>query len=227
MGRWRDVQPDEVRAEIRTVALRQIATGGPEALSINAIGRELGVTGPALYRYYPGRSALLTDLVIDAYGDFADHLKAAASDVSTAGQAAALVAVGDAYLTWAREQPHRYRLMFRPPLPDYDAHAEELVDAAHAAMGALLEILAHGSEGAPSVGRRSAAFAKWMRRHKVPPRLAARAPEAVAYWARLHGFTTLDIDGNFTSMGLDTRALVRAESLAVVGDRTTAGPSVP
>ena len=222
MARWRDVQPDEVRAEIKSAALRQIAVGGPEALSINAIGRELGVTGPALYRYYPSRSALLTDLVIDTYTDFADYLLAAVSAPPEEGGDPPLVAFGDAYLSWARAQPHRYRLMYRPPLPDYDAHVDELVDAAHAAMGTLLEVVAR-HPGATSTGRRSPAFATWMRRHQVPPRLAARAPEAVSYWARLHGLTTLDIDGNFASMGLDTRALVRAESLAVMTERSGAG----
>ncbi len=223
MGRWRDSQPEEVRAEIKVVALRQITDGGPEALSINAIGRELGVTGPALYRYFPSRSALLTDLVIDAYDDFAEHLRAAVSDPDGTGVDATLVAFGEAYLAWARAQPHRYRLMYRPPLPDYDAHDDQLVEAAHAAMGTLLEVLAHDPGASTSTGRRSAAFATWMRRHKVPPRLAARAPEAVSYWARLHGLTTLDIDGNFASMGLDTRALVRAESLAVLSERSGVG----
>lgn len=220
MGRWRDSQPEEVRAEIKAVALRQISAGGPEALFINAIGRELGVTGPALYRYYPSRLALLTDLVIDAYDDFADCLRAAVSDPHGTGGDAPLVAFGDAYLAWARQQPHRYRLMYRPPLPDDDAHDDEQVEAAHAAMGILLEVLARGSGASTSTGRRSAAFATWMRRHKVPPRLAAHAPEAISYWARLHGLTALDIDGNFASMGLDTRALVRAESLAVVSERS-------
>ena len=37
---------------MKKVALRQIADGGPQALSINAIGKELGVSGPALYRYF-------------------------------------------------------------------------------------------------------------------------------------------------------------------------------
>jgi len=36
--------------EIKDAALRQLAEGGPQALSINAIAKELGVSGPALYK---------------------------------------------------------------------------------------------------------------------------------------------------------------------------------
>jgi AcrR family transcriptional regulator len=36
--------------------------------------RELGVSGPALYRYFKNRDALLTALIEDAYDDLADAL---------------------------------------------------------------------------------------------------------------------------------------------------------
>jgi AcrR family transcriptional regulator len=36
-------------------------------VSVSAIGKQLGVSGPALYRYFTSRDELLTELVIDAY----------------------------------------------------------------------------------------------------------------------------------------------------------------
>ncbi|MEV0780681.1 helix-turn-helix domain-containing protein, partial [Streptomyces sp. NPDC050428] len=62
---------DHVRAEIKQAALRQIAAGGPASLSLNAIARELGVTGPALYKYFGSRDALLTELIVEGYGEVA------------------------------------------------------------------------------------------------------------------------------------------------------------
>jgi AcrR family transcriptional regulator len=38
-----------------------------EGLSLNAIAKELGMTGPALYRYVTSRDELLVDLVVDAW----------------------------------------------------------------------------------------------------------------------------------------------------------------
>ena len=61
---------------------RQLAESGPAGISISAIGKQLGVSGPALYRYFASRDELLTELVIDAYHDLADALTAATSHVA-------------------------------------------------------------------------------------------------------------------------------------------------
>ncbi|WP_143673003.1 TetR family transcriptional regulator, partial [Streptomyces sp. b94] len=42
----------QVRAEIKQHAWEQIATAGASALSLNAIAKRMGVSGPALYRYF-------------------------------------------------------------------------------------------------------------------------------------------------------------------------------
>lgn len=39
----------QTREEAKAAALRQIAAAGPRSLSVNAIGKELGISGPALY----------------------------------------------------------------------------------------------------------------------------------------------------------------------------------
>ena len=69
----------QVRTEVKQAALRQLAESGPAGLSVSAIGKELGVSGPALYRYFASRDELLTELVIDAYNDLAGALSAAIS----------------------------------------------------------------------------------------------------------------------------------------------------
>jgi AcrR family transcriptional regulator len=157
----------QVRDDIKRAALGQLAAAGLEGLSINAIAKELGVSGPALYRYFAGRDELLTELIVDAYDDLAATLTGAED----------LDDVARRYRAWALEQPHRYRLLFGPPLPGYDAHAERLVTAARRSMDVLLQF--------------------------------ADADEAVVLWSRLHGFVSLEIGGNFASMGLDADALFR------------------
>src|SRR5690348_8415032 len=39
--------------EIKDVARRQLVGDGPSAVSLRAIAREMGMTAPALYRYFP------------------------------------------------------------------------------------------------------------------------------------------------------------------------------
>ena len=68
-------------AEIREHALAQLAQGGPEALSLNAIARTMRMSGPALYRYFASREDLLVALVTDSYDDLASAVEAAAEDL--------------------------------------------------------------------------------------------------------------------------------------------------
>jgi AcrR family transcriptional regulator len=67
----------QVRAEIKERAWEQIATAGASALSLNAIAKQMGMSGPALYRYFAGRDELITELIRDAYRSLADTFRAA------------------------------------------------------------------------------------------------------------------------------------------------------
>ncbi|MEV4759454.1 TetR/AcrR family transcriptional regulator [Micromonospora sp. NPDC049559] len=185
----------QVRDEVKRTALRQLAEGGPQALSVNAIAKELGVSGPALYRYFANRDELLTELVRDAYHDLAAALRAAAGgDLAPADR---LRAVGAAYRDWALRQPHRYRLLYTAPLPGYDTHAEQLVRAAQESMDVVRDVLGDlvpGDDPLPGV----------------------------MLWSRLHGLVDLEIEGNFASMRLDPALLFRRELDASLRELTDA-----
>lgn len=201
----------QVREEVKAAALGQLADGGPEALSLNAIAKQLGMTGPALYRYFANRDSLLTELVIDAYGDLASALARAAG--ATAGDAAGrLAAVVGAYRDWARTEPHRYRLLFRAPLPGYDAQSTRLVEASQPAMNVVLNVTsALAAPGAAAPEGSEARFGEWMKRHGVEGVPAAVAARTTMLWAHLHGLVSLEIEENFTSMGIDPAPLYEAE----------------
>jgi AcrR family transcriptional regulator len=194
----------QVRQEVKEAALRQIAEAGPGGLSISAIGKQLGVSGPALYRYFASRDDLLTELVIDAYNDLADALTAATGPVSSHDPRPRFEALARAYRSWALTQPHRYQLLFGPPLPGYEAHAQRLIDAAQKAMNLLLDVLGAAGDhnGLPPSQPLASQLAAWAQPHHpgINPAIALRA---VLAWSRLHGIVSLEIAGNFASMGLD------------------------
>ncbi|MQA80957.1 MAG: TetR family transcriptional regulator [Streptosporangiales bacterium] len=210
----------QVRSEAKQVALRQLAVGGPQALSINAIGKELGVSGPALYRYFANRDDLLTELVADAYHDLAAALAAATRRARRLRPERRLRAVVAAYRDWARAEPHRYRLLFAAPLPGYDAHSTRLVTASQEAMQVLLDVLAdlvpQNGDGGGEADLLDGQLDSWSRTRGltgVGPTLALRS---VMAWSRLHGLVSLEIEGNFASMGLDPDLLFDAEVAALV-----------
>ncbi|MFF8536520.1 TetR/AcrR family transcriptional regulator [Streptomyces sp. SAS_267] len=201
----------QVRQEVKTAALRQLAEGGPEALSLNAIAKQLGMTGPALYRYFANRDSLLTDLVVEAYGDLASAL-ARASETGPADPAARLTGLVHAYRAWALAEPHRYRLLFRAPLQGYDAQAASLVEAAQPAMAVLLDAVSALAEPVPPLTPGAAAqFTEWRERHGFEDVTEAVAARSTLLWAHLHGIVTLEIEGNFASMGIDPSSLYEAE----------------
>jgi AcrR family transcriptional regulator len=205
----------QVRAEVKQVALGQLAQAGPAAVSISAIGKQLGVTGPALYRYFASRDELLTELVIDAYGELAEALSAAASQTPGRDPRARLEALARAYRSWALAQPHRYRLLFGPPLPGYDAHAQRLVAAAQESMNELLGVLRElGDRTEAPPEPLASQLAAWAQPH-APGLDPATALRAVLFWSRLHGLVSLEIAGNFASMGLDPAQLFETELAAL------------
>lgn len=208
----------QVRDDVKQAALRQLAESGPQGVSVNAIAKELGVSGPALYRYFAGRDALLAELILDAYNDLADRLASAVDAASRHPSADRLRAFARAYRTWALEYPHRYQLLFGPPVPGYDAHAERLVEAAWRSMTTLLEVVRDLPAGdrlrqpSPTLARQ---LDGWAAARGIDGKPAA-ALQAIVTWGRLHGIISLEIAGNYDSMGLDADEIFEHELLALV-----------
>ena len=75
-------------AEILAVAGAQVARDGAAALSLRSIARDLGMAPSALYRYFDGRDALLTALILTAYEALAAEAERAAdqADVAAGGE---------------------------------------------------------------------------------------------------------------------------------------------
>lgn len=86
---------NQARAEIEKHAWEQIADAGASALSLNATAKRLGMSGPALYRYFAGRDEPITGLVRDAYRSPADTFHAAADGADIAAHASRDWALAD------------------------------------------------------------------------------------------------------------------------------------
>lgn len=198
---------EQVRDDVKVIALEQLAEGGAPSISLNAIAKELGVSGPALYRYYANRDELLSSLVVDAYEDLRDAL-AAAREVWGDHRSDRINGLARAYRDWARVQPHRYELLFKPPLPGYDAHSVQISEAGRSLMGVVLGAITGRSSTEQLDGA------------EVLQARDASSPEfqlAVRIWSRLHGFVSLELGGAYDAMTVDADALFDAE-LTVLAD---------
>jgi AcrR family transcriptional regulator len=209
-------------AEIREHAFTQVDDGGPRALSLNAIGKAMGMSGPALYRYYASRDELVGALTGDAYADLVATLRRAHEEAARRAPAKRLVAVCEAYRAWALAHPRRYALLFGEPA-GRRVEGEAAIAEVHGGMRILLELigLLH-AEAAAAPGRArpdklDQQLAAWSARRDTdaapPPPLVARL--AVLTWTRLHGVVSLELAGVFAGMGLDAGLLLAAELDAV------------
>ncbi|MFC9001972.1 TetR/AcrR family transcriptional regulator [Streptomyces microflavus] len=202
----------QVRTEIKEHAWQQIATAGASALSLNAIAKQMGVSGPALYRYFAGRDELITELIRDAYRSLADTLGAAAAE------GADLSGLAHVLRGWALADPHRYFLLYGTPVPGYHAPddttaiSSEIMATLLTACAALTQG-AQGAQGAQDAPE--ATFAAhlekhraWAGDHSAPP---AALHLAMSFWTRMHGVLSLELAGHFTGMGFDPDLLFAAE----------------
>lgn len=193
----------QVRTEIKEHAWQQIATAGASALSLNAIAKRMGVSGPALYRYFAGRDELITELIRDAYRSLADTLRTAAEE------GADLSGLAHALRGWALEDPHRYFLVYGTPVPGYHAPGDttaissEIMATLLTACAALTQDVSETPFAAHLADHRD-----WAGDHPAPP---AALHLAMSFWTRMHGVLSLELAGHFAGMRFDPAQLFAAE----------------
>lgn len=211
---------DRVRAralrEIREHAYAQIAAGGPTALSLNGIAKAMGMSGPAMYRYFTARDELLATLVTESYEGLADALDEAAEVTRRRSPESRLRAVLDAARQWAIAQPHRYRLVFGSTYGSGRLDPDRIVPASHRSMSTLL----HAMRDLQSPDARLPEVDTSLRRQliawnadrgddvELDPGLLALG---IATWTRANGVISLEIEGAFDQMGLDPARIYRQE----------------
>ena len=193
----------QVHAEIKHHAWEQLATTGVSALSLNAIAKRMGMSGPALYRYFGSRDELLTELIRDAYRSLADTVRAAFdSGADVAGLAHAI-------RDWAREDPHRYFLIYGTPVPGYHA-PDETTKISSEIMTVLID--AHAALSPQPAATPFDAHLEdhrgWAGGHPAP---ATALHWALSFWTRLHGVLSLELAGHFAGMEFDPDLLFAEE----------------
>ena len=142
-------------AEILAVAGAHVARDGAPALSLRSIARDLGMAPSALYRYFDGRDALLTALILTAYEALATEAERAADQAEaaadpkagSAGDAERWLAVPRALRSWALEHPHQWGLIFGTPVPGYEAPEDTVEPYARVAAALVRPLLAAGEAG--------------------------------------------------------------------------------
>lgn len=120
----------ELTAAIVVSARRQLAEIGPAALSVRAVTRDLGMASSAVYRYFPSRDELLTELLVVIYGELAERLHEADAELARDDLAGRWRTLGRTLRGWALDAPHEYAFLYGSPVPGYAAPETTIAPAA-------------------------------------------------------------------------------------------------
>ena len=179
-GRERIEREHRIIAVARQIAARE----GWSAVTIRRLAEEIEYSQPVLYSHFKNRDAIVTAVVVEGFRELAIALQQTAN--APKDRRRALLDVGMAYLTFAREQPALYEAMFAMPIDLHFAKADtkpELKDA-FAALAAV-----------------------------VPPSKSDREVVTETFWAALHGLAGLELSGRIRHSARDERVVLIVDGL--------------
>jgi AcrR family transcriptional regulator len=194
------------------------------------IAKNMGLTPPALYRYFDGRDELLTALITDSYDELGEHVRQSIEGLPDTALWDRWVAAGQAYRGWAHQAPERFTLILGMPVPGYVADEEgPTTEAAKRAMsqlsGLFLAALEQGQLGHPLIRRVDPTLAECAEdRHPQDHQagLPVESFQAMLHaWAGLHGFTSLEAYGHLDWIGDEARDALFLTQLELIA--TAAG----
>jgi AcrR family transcriptional regulator len=108
------VRVETVR-EIKQTARRVLVEQGAEGLALRAVAREMGMTAPALYRYFDSREDLVEHVVADLYDELTAELQRACATAEPPTVGAQLLAASRAFRCWATTHHREFGLLFGSP----------------------------------------------------------------------------------------------------------------
>ncbi len=111
-------------AEIHAAARKLLVTQGSAAVTINAVAREVGMSGPALYHYYSGLDDLIGAVTAGFYQELAEEMRAV-RDARAPSSISHLLATARAMRAWAISHPAEFGWLFARPAPASDRRRPE------------------------------------------------------------------------------------------------------
>jgi AcrR family transcriptional regulator len=211
-------------SQIKAAARQQMAQQGTAGIALRGIARELGITAPAIYNYFPRLDDLITALIVDGFNALADAIEAA--EIATPGESCGpkILAMCLAYRRWAVEHPVDFQLIYGNPIPGYEAPAEVTVPLARRPFDGLFRLFLEAYQSGELVvpaehelvpASIRAHFAGWL------PTAGYDFPDALlcllmSGWARIHGMVMLELFEHLGPVVGDTAAFYRYEVEAML-----------
>jgi AcrR family transcriptional regulator len=203
---------EEMTGEILAVARQHLARQGAAAISLRSVARDLGMAPSALYRYFDGRDALLSALILAAYESLAERAEAAAEEAHAHAvtDAERWLVVPRAVRAWALDRPHEWGLIFGTPVPGYQAPEDTVQPYARIAAAMLRPVIDAKAAGrlrvevpGPAVSDQLRAAVAPVSDGLFPGMPVAKVVLAIQAWTTIVGVISLEVFGHWRNTILD------------------------
>ncbi len=131
-----DYHHGDLRQALIDAALEMVSENGIEKLSLRKMARRVGVTHSAPYRHFQDKNALIAALAEEGFRDLGEYM-VRERDRESGPPTARLYALGLAYVLFAVDKPHFFRVMFAPSVRDQKGRYPTLCESHDAAFGLL------------------------------------------------------------------------------------------
>lgn len=219
---------EEMTAEILAVARTHLAEDGAASLSLRSVARDLEMAPSALYRYFDGRDALLSALIMAAYESLADEAERAAEQEqpTKSSDVERWLAVPRAMRRWALERPHEWGLIFGTPVPGYEAPQATVEPYARVASAMVSPVVEAKQAGRLRAQQERSTDSSDELRDAVAPvaeGLELDLPVAmvvrfVQAWTTLVGVLSLEVFGHWRNTILDPEGFFEATMRDIAED---------
>jgi AcrR family transcriptional regulator len=200
----RDRVRAETTVEIKQTARKILVADGPDAVTLRAIAREMGMTAPALYRYFGSHEELVRGVVGDIFGELAGEIHAAISEAAGGGMGEKMAAACRGFRQWALGHRAEFGLIFGTPLPginveDDDFAAECARKFAGTFFALFWELWQKNPFPVPAPGKIDPALREQLTRYRDG--IGTDLPLGVlltflACWVRLYGIVSMEVFGH-------------------------------
>ncbi|MEO0494019.1 MAG: TetR/AcrR family transcriptional regulator [Actinomycetota bacterium] len=220
--RARDIARAALIREITGTARRHLAEEGATGLSLRAVSRELGMVSSAIYRYFPSRDALLTQLIVEAYDAVGSAAEQAEAEIDRTDLGGRFAAIAHGIRDWARTNPHEYALIYGSPVPGYAAPEDTIAPASRVTL-LLLRLLADLeaadaplAEPAPALSSALEAQLAALVADAGLTVSPARMATGIGVWTELYGMISFELFGQFQNVfdNADEIFAARVEAMA-------------
>jgi AcrR family transcriptional regulator len=105
------------KADLVAASRELLVEQGLTAVTVRAVAARLGMTAPAIYRYYDSREALLEAVIDELYDEIADELEVACESQRDATLTDRFAVTSRAFRRWALDHRAEFGLLFGAPIP--------------------------------------------------------------------------------------------------------------